>query len=255
MPCIYADRNRARAVSIGRYWINDALRSRISDKNLLLVHPHAQRTGGGAFRRRVFVPAFGEEQIYHRHFVPGAMDTGKPKPWHSLTATDLENYRAYSDLSNYRATDIGRPCLGVTMLRQPLYRGVSLYHFIQRQNGHRHQELAKNSSIEEFYRIAPDTHPSYYKNLQCRRICNREDANAALDMIEKNFIAIGLTEHLAEFASALCDLFGWAPVELRGADADADRYEPALTPSLREMLEKQNSQDIKLFDAMRKRIG
>ena len=141
-----------------RLFLNRELIPLAQRPDALIVHPHCQRTGGGTLRNTL-AAAFGAERVYSRMFVPNY------KSWSKLTDEDLRGYRAYTDLSDYRDLRISRPCLPVALVREPLYRAVSLYHFIRGKKAHELYGLAMSSSLEEFYRIGSKRNPRYFRNV------------------------------------------------------------------------------------------
>jgi hypothetical protein len=189
--------------------------------------------------------ALGKEHVYCRS------RNGAVK-WRELTARDLEGFGAVTDHFDFRDNSrIGRPLLPIAVIRHPLYRAVSLYHFVRRKKAHREHELAMTLGLEEFYRTASAANPRYYRNLQCRRIAGVDDARVALERIEARFLGVGFTEHLGAFASALADTMGWPRPAIEEGEPDAPRYDAEMTPSFREVVLKQNAQDLALYETMR----
>ena len=186
----------------------------------------------------------GRERVYSRMFVPDF------KPWPQLTADNLKEYRAYTDLTNYCELPLGRPCLPVALLRDPVHRAVSLYHFVQRKRTHNLNALAMNSSVEEFYRIGSSANPRYFRNVQATRICGRADARMALDFILSKYLAVGFTSEVDEFAGALSGLFGWSNVHVERRAFAPDRYDEQITPGFRDLVLGDNEEDFVLFRAL-----
>ena len=172
------------------------------------------------------------------------------KPWPALTAEDLKGYRAYTDLTNYCELPLARPCLPVAVLRDPVYRAVSLYHFVRRKRTHNFNALAMSSSAEEFYRIGSNANPRYFRNVQATRICGRADARMALDFILSKYLAVGFTSEIDEFAEAMSRLFGWLNVQVERRVFALDRSDEEITPRFRDMVLRDNEEDLALFMAM-----
>jgi hypothetical protein len=210
----------------------------------LIVHPHAQRTGGGTLRNHVFAAAFGQDRVYSRLFVKNY------KPWEALTDADLRGFRAYTDLSNYRDLPLERKCLPVALLRHPLYRAVSLYHFVRRKQTHALHSVAINHDLEEFYRLGSSLNPRYFRNVQSRRICGRADAQLAMEYIRTRYLAVGFTKYLPEFSEVLSRFFGWSGLNVTSKTPDQERYEPELTARFRDRVLSENEEDLALFEAM-----
>jgi hypothetical protein len=224
------------------FFINERLIPVARRENVLLVHPHAQRTGGGTFRNRVLVPVFGQDRVYAKMFVPGA------KRWSRLTERDLAGYRAYTDLHNFTNIGLKRPYVCVALLRDPVYRALSLYYFAQRTPDHRHHSLATQNSPEEFYRRASPRDPTWFRNVQCRRICGYGSARRAHEFLQAHYIGVGFTDELDDFVHALSFAMAWPAIELKSRDRDETRYAEKVTPHFRAQVLADNREDQQLFE-------
>jgi hypothetical protein len=230
---------------VATFFINDKIAAGAGDEDALLVHPHAQRTGGNTLRRLVLEKVYGRESVYSR------MYKKEPVIWKDITDSELQGIRAFADHFDFRDNKVTRPLLPIAVLRHPLYRAVSLYHFVARKKKHKDHALAHDNDLETFYRLASERNPRYYCNLQCRRICNVEDARVALETLDAKFLGVGFTEHLHEFVGALGGLLGWPVLDVRDAESDAARYDPLITPSFRERVLADNAEDLVLYETMR----
>ena len=101
----------------------------------------------------------------------------------------------------------------VTVLREPLERFVSFYSYVRRQPEHRLHALAASCGLEEFAerrRVHDNTATRFISGLGfAPGPCPASALDAALANIEQHFLLVGVTERLAEFASALCGTLGW----------------------------------------------
>ena len=227
-----------------RFFFNQDLLPLARDKSTFLFHPHTARTGGRTFREKVLSQVYGAERVYCRQHVPDV------KPWKILTGADLRDFNAYTDLTNFVPLHLSRPLVGVALLRDPLYRAVSLYWFIRRKKDHRHYAHAQQYGLEDFYHVAPADNPVYFNNVQCRRICGTPDAAQALASLPTHYIAAGFTNHLADFTRELSAAFGWPALELETKTADNSRYDAQITPSFRKLILSQNAHDRAMYDAV-----
>ncbi|HEX3652204.1 MAG TPA: hypothetical protein VHU18_05200 [Rhizomicrobium sp.] len=210
----------------------------------MIVHPHAQRTGGGTIRNRILAGGFGQDRVYSRMFVKNF------KHWPKLTDEDLRGYLAYTDHADYCELPLGRKCLPIVSLRHPVYRAISLYHFVRRKETHEFHRLATRESLEDFYRTGSRINPRYFRNVQVSCICAHADARLALEYIRTKYLAVGFTSHLDDFAQALSGIFGWSGIQVERKTADAVRYDAQITPKFRDMVLGQNEEDSILFEAM-----
>lgn len=220
--------------------------ARAREAGTLIVHPHAQRTGGNTVRNHVLSAALGKERVYSR-------GRKGPVKWRTMGDRDVEGFAAVTDHFDFGGNAVTRPLLPIAVLRHPLYRAVSLYHFIKRKSAHREHAMARDLALEEFYRAASEANPRYYRNLQCRRVCGIDDARVALETVDAKYLAVGFTEELDEFARVLSAAMDWPAPDVREAeDEDAARYDAEITPSFREIVLKDNAQDLLLYETMRK---
>ncbi|HEY1706697.1 MAG TPA: hypothetical protein VGG10_00420 [Rhizomicrobium sp.] len=228
------------------HFINEPLLKIARRKDAILMHPHAQRTGGGTIRRQVLAKLFGQNHVYSRMFRDSV------KPWSKLTDRDLEGCRAYTDLENFKEIRLSRPYTGLASLRHPLYRAISLYGLVRGLETHRHHELAMHVSLEEFYRRASAENPEYFRDLQSRRICRRADAKQAVETLKLHFVGVGFTNQLPAFVSALGTALGWPQLDIHDVAPDEERYAAVVTPALRDMVLDQNREDLALYETMQK---
>lgn len=228
------------------FFLNPKIVESARDPRALIVHPHAQRTGGNTMRNHVLSAALGKEHVFCRN------RNGAVK-WRALTDNDVKGFAAVTDHFDFGANAITRPLLPVAVLRHPLYRAVSLYHFIRRKSAHREHALARSLEMEAFYLAASEANPRYYKNLQCRRVCGIDDARVALETIDAKFLGVGFTEELDEFGDALGRLMHWRAPSVREAeDEDSARYDPLITSSFRDKVLADNAEDLLLYETMLK---
>src|SRR5580692_3004325 len=59
---------KAAKAHVSVYFINEKLLGRTRAPEALIVHPHAQRTGGNTMRRLVLARLFGPEHVYSRMY-------------------------------------------------------------------------------------------------------------------------------------------------------------------------------------------
>lgn len=227
------------------FFINSRLVPIALGADALIVHPHAQRTGGNTIRRKVLEAVYGRGGVYNQFNVHNA------KKWPDLTDEDVRGFRAFTDHFDFRKNALTRLCLPIAVIRHPLYRAVSLYNFVRNKPEHRHHDLAVNSSLEDFYRKGSRETPGYFRELQCRRVCGFADARVALRTIDEKYLALGFTEHLAEFAGALGNALGWPVLDVSGTEPqDAERYDALITPAFRAQVLADNAQDLLLYETM-----
>jgi hypothetical protein len=229
---------------VNPYFLNSELLPAARGGDALIVHPHTQRTGGNTIRRKVLEAVYGRSRVYNDFNVRDA------RKWPDLTDADLEGCRAFTGHFDFRDNGLKRPVFPVAVLRHPVYRAVSLYHFIKKKDTHRHHALALQCGMEEFYRRASAETPGYFRELQCRRICSHPDARVALELVNTRYLGVAFTEHLDQFVAALGAALEWPPVPVDSMPPDAERYDSEVTPSFRALVLEQNAEDLALYEAI-----
>jgi len=110
------------------------------------------------------------------------------------------------------------------------------------------------NNILSFYKKGVEFKPSYFSNMQCKRICGVADAALAIDHIEEHYAAVGFTERLAEFTRFLIQRFGWKCDALAESMPDSQRYKELVCDEFREIVCSTNREDMRLFDSMSSRF-
>jgi hypothetical protein len=140
---------------------------------------------------------------------------------------------------------VARPSTYVTVLRDPVERTLSLYHYLQ---------LGGQMSIEEFVRSPPVREVD---NDQTRRIagvdpevggCTAATLRIARENLERHFSVVGVTERLAETMALLEHAFGWTrEIGSFPRNVNASRPEtPSLPPASLALIRSRNELDIEL---------
>jgi hypothetical protein len=225
-------------------FINSALIETARRDDSLIVFPHTQRTGGKALRDQVLCNAYGPERVYS-----GSRGTGD-KTWQSVTGADLAAFKVFTGPSNYADLDKGRPTVFVSLVRHPLYRAVSLYHYCRKRAGHRLHEIANRHTLEEFYPEASRVHPGYMRNTQCLRIAGKADARKAREIVLGKYLGMGFTADVSGFGNALGALLGWPAFPAHPGQEDAERYDREITPVFRDQVLAESAEDLKLYEWM-----
>jgi hypothetical protein len=223
-------------------FVNSALVDLARRDDSLVVFPHTQRTGGKALRDQVLCKVYGPERVYS-----GSRGTGD-KTWQAVTGADLAAFKVFTGPSNFADLDKGRPTVFISLVRHPLYRAVSLYHYCRRRAGHKLHEIANRCTLEEFYPEASRIYPVYMRNTQCLRLAGRTSASNAQETILQKYLGVGFTSDVNGFGNALGAELGWPPFPQRPTQSDAERYDMEITPRFRDQVLAESSQDLKLYE-------
>jgi hypothetical protein len=226
------------------YFINEKLIPLARDPATLLVFPHAQRTGGRTMRSKVLVGLFGEKLVYNSHYLP------ETKEWYELTDEDIAPFRAYVDIFNFSEPNFTRPFVLLGLIRHPLYRAVSYYFYVRQRAKHTQHELAKQTTMEEYFRQGSALKAKYHSNVQCMRICGQADTDAAINLIRRRYVGVGLTGKVGLYIAALGERLGWPRLNLEKLPPDEERYGKLITPEYRDMVLALNQADLQLYEAL-----
>jgi hypothetical protein len=138
-----------------------------------------------------------------------------------------------------------------TMLREPVARVFSAYHFVLRRPlNPLHRKLKKERlSIEDCLRLFPDR-----QNTQCRAIAGVENAaiggerllRIAKENLTKSFSVVGISERFEESLILMAKTFGWEIPSYENRRVSKTR--PEVDPGEVEMIRDHNRLDIELYD-------
>jgi hypothetical protein len=212
----------------------------------LLAFFHAQRTGGSAFLRWLG-DIFPKDKIFSRP------TTGPSYAhWHKIDASRLDGYRVFGGFSQYtEKADLTRPLVCLSLSRHPFHRIVSVYHMSRRDKPHYRHDQAMRTTFEEYYREVDAEEPSYFRNLICRRICNRPNADDAIETMHRRFGAVATTETLRDMTVLLAKTYGWAAEPVRPITADEERYAEYRNSAVFDDIVTKSAEDVRLYDYVR----
>lgn len=139
----------------------------------------------------------------------------------------------------------------ITMLRDPVSRLLSSYHFILRRPLHPLHRKMKSEGLgpADLIRLTPQS-----QNLQCRFISGIGKGGAiderALQMAKENltrsFRVVGLSERFHESLLLMIAAFGWNVPFYE--NRKVAKVRPQVDPKLLEMIREQNRLDVELYD-------
>jgi hypothetical protein len=223
-------------------FINSALIDPALRDDSLIVFPHTQRTGGKALRDLVLCEVYGPDRVYS-----ASRGTGD-KTWQDVTGIDLAAFKVFTGPSNFADLEKGRPTVFISLVRHPLYRAVSIYHYCRKRAGHKLHEIANRCTLEDFYPEASRINPAYMRNTQCVRICGVPDAGIAREAVREKYLGLGFTADIGAFGSRLGEVLNWErriSVPLSPGD---ERYDAQITARFRDRVLDESRQDLKLYE-------
>ncbi len=130
---------------------------------------------------------------------------------------------------------LSRPCVYVTLLRNPLERCLSFYHQLLRDHPRSHKFMARNYTVEEYIQdlntLGSGTAPAvkifsdmvldglfgrqgYKCKVEWGYALHPQDTQVIKRRLSDEFMLVGLTERLDDFLFLLCRRMGWRPSAL-----------------------------------------
>jgi len=204
--------------------------------DLVLIFIHIPRTGGTTIRTIVEKQYADDEvlSLYGNDITDAvAVTRDFCKDQEALSRLKLVRGHVTFGLHEY----IPRPCAYFTVLRDPVYRALSLYKYIRRDPAHFAYQEGSKMTVGEFVLsgIVLETN-----NGQVRQLCGSEGAlpqksygttktpygecpdsmlREAVDNVSNYFIAVGVLERFDGFIQYVNGVLGWKPVEYRKTNA------------------------------------
>jgi len=144
----------------------------------------------------------------------------------------------------------------VTVLRDPIDRGISEYYYALSRVIHPQNRMMKKLSLEEYIRMTP------YANVQTKLVagqdpgydflggeCDDETLALAKENLSKYFSLVGLTERFDETLSLAKILFGWKIPNYGHFNVTSARPRKEEVPAeIRDVIKDRYSYDIQLYE-------
>lgn len=212
-----------------------------------LVYIHCEKSAGTS-QRSLFVKNYGREKIF----------------WHGLdhkkypdgSYKDIENYLIFGGHISYLdLTSISNRCLFTSVIREPISRAVSLYHYFC-ENAPEEQRLQwiekgldKTSMLRTIEKV-----PGFRKqitNMQCYRLSGKKDFDMTREILSTDNFLVGHFGNLEAFNARLGEILDWKHTSL-GQHNTAKRsdYQSEILsePHLRDLILELNQEDAKLYE-------
>ena len=207
------------------------------------------------------------QEIVVRHYQGGRgfRFTGDTQEWEDFKALPIEQRGVYDVLQGHVHFGLHEylpePATYITMLRDPIDRVVSHYHYVLANPDHYlHAKIAGGSFTLHDYAVTRASHE--LDNDQVRWLCSRHHFDVPVGQVsrqmvdeakwnlENAFAVVGLMERFDDSLRCLSAAFGWkdvAPKERRNVNAARPTIQQIPEDTLRAIREI-NRYDIELYD-------
>jgi hypothetical protein len=221
----------------------------------VVIFLHNLKTGGQTLRR-IIPRQYKQNAVYNR--------VGKPESLSEIQDIRQLNFERIRCVQGHLVFGVHEliPCPStyVTLVRNPLDRIVSLYHYILAKPGrglHR-QSASQLGSFEQFLTSGVLLEAD---NGQTRRIsglypefgqCTVEMLETAKQNLRDHFAVVGLTERFDESLMLMKSKFGWRSVFYKKRNVTRDKpAKDALPVETLRTIEKYNRLDVELYEYAR----
>lgn len=142
-----------------------------------------------------------------------------------------------------------KPCIYITMMRDPIERVISIYYYIQRQEKHYLHNKVKKLTLDQF--ITDKDFKHEFVNLQTRYFCEGKTPN--LEQAKKNlndhFTIVGITELFDASLSLIKHELGWKSVQYQKRNVTQNRpLKSDFSAETINKIKQNNMLDIELYE-------
>jgi hypothetical protein len=229
-------------------------RARIAETPPVVIFLHAPKTGGTTLVR-----------IIERQCASGSVlslyDSSYGEELAAYPSDQIRHLRAVVGHFYFGVhAFIPRPSLYIILLRDPVDRVISHYHFVRREPGHYLHQAANELSLSEFVVACGVDEPN---NDQTRLLAGRYQAEgnapcaddmlaAAKQNLREHVAVAGLTEEFDRSLLLMRRTFGWGtPFYVRENVTKKSLRREVVSPETRRVIEEYNALDQEIYDDAR----
>ncbi len=220
----------------------------------VVIFLHAPKTGGTTLVR-----------IIKRQCAPGSVltlyDSSYGEELAAYPSAEIDRVRAIAGHFYFGVHRlIARPSIYITLLRDPVDRVISHYHFVRRSPEHYLYTAANELSLSEFVVACGADEPN---NDQTRLLAGRHQPEgtppnaddmlaAARKNLREHVAVVGTTEEFDRALLLMRRTFGWGrPFYVRENVSKKQSRRDVISPETRRVIENYNALDIDLYEEAR----
>ncbi len=206
-----------------------------------LVFFHAQRTAGTTIKA-AFQQEFGKDNCLYQRTSNEFCD------WKKLDGEVLNKYRIYAGHYNYAPKEMDCNPLIFSVIRDPIDRAISLYHYLKTRPEHKLHDLAVNEDILTFYQKAVEIAPDYVSNTQTLRVSGGVCFENARRIVDEKFFLIAPFERLGDIFFTFSGMGFLSYRNFPEKKQRSAHHNEYYDKNLRDFIKEINASDFELFD-------
>lgn len=206
-----------------------------------LVFFHAQRTAGTTIKA-AFQQEFGKENCLYQRTSDEFCD------WKNLDGEVLSKYRIYAGHYNYAPKEMDCNPLIFSVIRDPIDRAISLYHYLKTRPEHKLHELAVNEDILTFYQKAVEIAPDYVSNTQTLRVSGAQSFQQAVPILKKEYFLLAPFDEIDKVFDVFIVLGLVSNSRKLEKKPPSNKFLANLDPEVVRYLVSINSEDMLLYE-------
>jgi len=220
----------------------------------VVIFLHAPKTGGTTLVR-ILERQYGSDSVLNLY------DSSYGDELAAYPSEEIDRIRAIVGHFYFGVhAFIPRPAVYVTLLRDPVDRVISHYHFVRRSPGHYLHTTANEFSLGEFVVACGADEPN---NDQTRLLAGRYQAEgtppnaddmlaAARRNLREHVAVVGMTEEFDRSLLLMRRTFGWGrPFYVRENVSKKPSRREVISPETRRVIENYNALDVDLYEEAR----
>lgn len=227
-----------------------------------VIFLHLPKTGGRTLTS-VFRRQYGRSRVFEA-YAPSAEEA--IERYKDLSDEEKVEFRAivgHVPITLHR--EVPGPCTYVTLLRHPIERVVSDYHYVHRTPSHPKHEVVRQEDVDLAAAVRSGIMPML-ENGQTRVLsgwwgeygeCPPEAADRAMENIDRHVAVAGVTERFDESLLLMRRELGWSRRKTlyvsRNVSSDRPRVED-LPEETVDVIEEHNRVDMELYRRVRTRL-